>query len=160
RKGARMQRTLLLVGGILALSWQTSAPSAVGQDLILAPKPVLPGLTLHTPEKKFEDFDKVIKGAKEYDGLFKLYHKQDRLYAEVPPDQPDKPLLGPIAIARGMAMGGYTLNFEEQWVLLFHKVADDKLHLVRRNVRYQAKAGSPAAKAVETTYTDSVLLGL
>ena len=38
------------------------------------------------PEKKFEDFDKVIKGAKEYDGLFKLYQKEDRLYAEVRPD--------------------------------------------------------------------------
>ena len=40
-------------------------------------------------EKKFEDFDKLVKGAKEYDGLFKLYHKDDRLYAEIQPHQLD-----------------------------------------------------------------------
>src|SRR5262249_6699004 len=51
------------------------------------------------------------------------------------------------------------LNFDEQWVLLFKRVGD-KLHLVRRNVRFKAKPGSPEAAAVETTYTDSVLLAL
>ena len=56
-------------------------------------------------------------------------------------------------------MGGHTLNFDEQWVLLFKRVGD-KVHLIRRNVRFKAKPGSPIAKAVETTYTDSVLLAL
>lgn len=110
-------------------------------------------------EKKFEDFDKVVKGAKEYDGLFRMYHKDEHLYAEIRQDQQDKPFLCPIAIARGAGMGGYTLNFEEQWVLLFKRVGD-KVHLVRRNVRFRAKPGSPAAHAVETTYTDSVLMSL
>ncbi len=110
-------------------------------------------------EKKFEDFDKVVKGAKEYDGLFKLHQKDDKLYAEIKPDLLDKPLLCPIAVARGGGMGGYTLNFDEQWVLVFKRVGD-KVHLIRRNVRFQAKAGSPTAHAVETTYTDSVLMAL
>jgi hypothetical protein len=109
--------------------------------------------------KKFEDFDKVVKGAKEYEGLFKLYHKDEHLYAEIKPDQLDKPFLCPIAIARGAGMGGYTLNFDEQWVLLFKRIGD-KVHLIRRNVRFRAKPGSPAAHAVETTYTDSVLMAL
>src|SRR5262249_7141310 len=54
------------------------------------------------PEKKFEDFGKLTKGAKEYDGLFKLHHKDDHLYAEIQPFQFEKMLLCPIAIARGM----------------------------------------------------------
>jgi hypothetical protein len=112
------------------------------------------------PDLKLEPFDKVVKGAKEYDGLFKLYHKGENLYAEIRPDQLDRPFLLPIAVARGGGMGGFTLNFEEQWVLLFQKVGEGKLHLVRRNVRFKANAGSPVAKAVETTYTDSVLLAL
>jgi hypothetical protein len=112
------------------------------------------------PEKKFPEFDKVVKGAKEYDGLFKLYHKDEHLYAEIKPQQLGRPFLCPIAIARGMGMGGYTLNFDEQWVLLFKKVSDTKLHLIRRNVHFQARAGSPVARAVETTYTDSVLLSI
>jgi hypothetical protein len=116
-------------------------------------------------EKKFEDFDKVVKGAKEYDGLFRLYHKDEHLYAEIRQDQLDKPFLCPIAIARGAGLGGYTLNFDEQWVLLFKRIGDkehpgDKVHLIRRNVHFRAKPGSPAAHAVETTYTDSVLMAL
>src|SRR5215510_13777012 len=103
------------------------------------------------PEKKFGDFAKLVKGAKEIDGLFKLHHKDDHVYMEIQPQQFDKPLLAPIAIARGLGSGGSTLNDDDQWVLVFRRVGD-KVHLIRRNVRYQAKAGTPAAKAVETTY--------
>ncbi len=110
-------------------------------------------------EKKFEDFDKVTKGAKVHEGLFKLYRKDDRLLAEILPYQLDKPFLCPISIARGIGMGGHTLNFGDQWVLVFRRVGD-KLHLVRRNVRFQAKKNSSVAVAVETTYTDSVLMSL
>jgi hypothetical protein len=72
-----------------------------------------PGHTSGDSEKQFEDFDKVVKGAKEYDGLFKLYQKDENLYAEIRQDQLGKPFLCPIAIARGAGLGGYTLNFEE-----------------------------------------------
>jgi hypothetical protein len=111
------------------------------------------------PEKKFGDFAKLTKGAKEVDGLFKLWHKDDHVYMEIQPQQFDKPLLAPIAIARGLGSGGTTLNDDDQWVLVFRRVGD-KVHLIRRNVRYQAKPGTPAAKAVETTYADSVIMAL
>src|SRR5262249_39806580 len=71
----------------------------------------------------------------------------------------ERPFLLPIAIARGMGMGGHTLNFDEQWVVMFKRVGD-RVQLIRRNVRFTAKPGSPAAKAVEPTYTDSGLLAL
>ena len=146
--------------GALALGWWLCSP-------VLSQGPTVPGVTgtppaaavVPTPVKKFEDFDKVIAGAKEHDGLFKLYQKDENLYAEIRHDQLGKGFLCPIAIAKGAGMGGSTLNFDEQWVLLFKRVGD-KVHLVRRNVRFQARKGSPAAKAVETTYTDSVLLSL
>src|SRR5436309_15901587 len=65
--------------------------------------------------QKFEDFDKLVKGAREYDGLFKLFKKDDKLYAELKSMQLDRPFLCPIAIARGLGLGGHTLNFDEQW---------------------------------------------
>ncbi|HZY85863.1 MAG TPA: DUF5117 domain-containing protein, partial [Gemmataceae bacterium] len=130
-----------------------------GLALALCGHAAPPNAPADAPEKKFEDFDKVVKGAKEHDGLFRLYLKDDRLYAEIRPEQFDKPFLCPIAIARGMGLGGSTLNFDEQWLLVFKRVGD-KVHLVRRNVHFTAKAGSPAARAVETTYHDSVLLAL
>src|SRR4051794_26612237 len=63
---------------------------------------------------KLPEFDVVVKGAKEHDGLFKLYHKGDLLYAEIKPHQLDVPFLVPMSIARGHAggwmVGGDTLN--------------------------------------------------
>ena len=50
-----------------------------------------------------------------------------------------------------------TLNFDEQWVLLFKRV-NDKIQLIRRNVHHKAKAGSPTQKAMETTYFDDAVL--
>jgi len=136
-----------------------ACPHLAGLGLILALLGMTAPLPAQMEEKKFEDFDKVVKGAKEYEGMFRLYRKEGRLYAEIPTHLLDKPLLCPISIARGIRMGGHTLNFGEQWVVVFRKV-EDRLHLVRRNVRFQAKKNSPIARAVETTYTDSVLLSL
>ncbi|OWK36223.1 hypothetical protein FRUB_08786 [Fimbriiglobus ruber] len=112
------------------------------------------------PTKKFPDFAGVVKGAKVHEGLITLYQKDEHVYAELRPDQFDRPFLMPIAIAKGGgAMGGETRNFDEQWVILFKRVGD-KVFLSRRNVRYTAKVGSAAARAVETAYTDSVLMAL
>jgi hypothetical protein len=161
-----MRHVLRFVFGLSALAlgcWLT--PPVLGQPAEAGKlSGALPSgidlAALLNPDKKLEDFDKLVKGAKEYDGLFKLYQKEENLYAEIRQDQLDKPLLCPIAIAKGGGMmAGTTLNFDEQWVLAFKRVGD-KLHLVRRNVRFKAKPGSPAAHAVETTYADSVLLAL
>jgi hypothetical protein len=97
--------------------------------------------------------------AEVHDGLFKLFRKSDQLYLEIKPMQFDQQFLCPISIARGMAEGGSTLNFGEQWVLVFRKV-NDRVFLIRRNVRFQARAGTAISRAVETTYTDSVLMSL
>jgi hypothetical protein len=147
-----MRRLSLLVFAalLLTLGRPHNAPVAIGQVPTAGPSD-------HDPSR-FADFNRLVKGAKEYDGLYKLHLKDDHLYAEIQQHQFGRAMLCPIAIARGMGMGGYTLNFDEQWVLFFKRIGD-KVHLVRRNVHFQAKGG-PIAKAVETTYTDSVLLAL
>src|SRR5262249_46233887 len=50
-------------------------------------------------------------------------------------------------------------NSDEQWVVLFKRVGD-KVFLVRRNVRFQAQRDLPVNRAVETSYTDSILFAL
>ncbi len=145
----RFVRSTLALGAV-TLAWWLCSP-------VLSQSPADAGAG---PEKKFEDFDKVVKGAKEYDGLFRLYQKDENLYAEIRQDQFDRPLLCPIALAKGGGgMAGFTLNFDEQWVLAFKRVGD-KVHLIRRNVHFKAHPGSPTATAVDTTYSDSVLLAL
>jgi hypothetical protein len=153
-----MRTALLLRAGLLGLLGQAMAATAIHGQAVpekkAGPEAKPPA---NLADKKYEDFEKVTKGAKEIEGLFKLWHKDENLYMEIKEDQLNKPYLLPIAIARGMGMGGYTLNFGEQWVLLFRKITDEKIYLVRRNVRFTAKKSAPVAAAVETTYTDSVL---
>src|SRR5688572_26305166 len=108
---------------------------------------------------KFEEFDKVIAGARTHEGLFKLHQKEDHVYAELQPFQLDRPYLCSISLARGgMFQAGWILNSDEQWVITFKRVGD-KVHLIRKNVRYKSSPG-PLARAMETTYTDSVLMAL
>ncbi len=108
---------------------------------------------------KFEEFDKVTAGAKTTEGLFRLHQKDDHVLAEIQPFQFDRPFLCAVSLARGgMDQAGHTLNSDEQWVVMFKRVGD-KVHLVRKNVRFKTGSG-PLARAVETTYTDSVLLAL
>jgi hypothetical protein len=140
----RSARGLLIAAGLVALL------ATAGGQTQPAPPPDPP---------KYPEFATVTKGAKVSEGLFNLYQKDDTLLAEIQPFQLDKPFLLPIAIAKGAGVGGTTLNFEEQWVIAFRKVGD-KVFVVRKNVRHTAKAGTPEAKALDTTYTDSVLAAL
>lgn len=157
-----MRRSILLAFGVVAIlvGWHDGPSRATGQvpyQITTAERGGEHGSERETP--RFPDFNSVTKGAKIHEGFFKLYHKDDKVFMEIQPHQMNKPVLCPIAIARGAGKGGDTLNSDEQWVLLFKRVGD-KVHLIRRNVHFKAKAGSPIAKAVDTTYTDSVLMAL
>lgn len=162
-----MRRILLtaLIAATAMVGWLTIPTSTSGQ----VPGPVI----IHDGGGNFQggppmggpdggrgnEFAMATKGAKEHDGLFKLYQKDDRVLMEIRPDQMNKPYLCPIAVAKGGGMGGHTLNNDEQWVLLFKKVGE-KVQLVRRNVHFKAKPGTPTARAVDTSYADSVLMAL
>jgi hypothetical protein len=105
--------------------------------------------------------DKVVEGSTKLDGLFPLHYneKKQKLYMEIRRDQYNKDLILPISIARGAGLtylGGDTLNFGDQWVIQFKRVADRVL-VIRRNIKFTADSGSPQADAVNTSYTDSVI---
>src|SRR5262249_3545680 len=114
--------SMSLVGIVIFAQW-SPPPSAVGQELTVSSKP--PGLSgpssTQSPDHKYEYFNKVMEGAKEYEGLFRFYLKENRLYAEIQSSQFERSYLLPMAIARGMGLGGYTLNFDEQWVVFFRR---------------------------------------
>ena len=111
-------------------------------------------------KKEFEDFAKVTEDSKSYDGFFKLHQKKENLYCEIQPSQLDKPFLCMISVARGLGQGfllsGMTL---EEWMLVWRRVGD-KVHLVRKNVRFRADKGTPIAEAVDLGHNDSVLFSL
>jgi hypothetical protein len=111
------------------------------------------------PAPKFPDYATFLKGSKVIDGMFTLHQKDEHLYAEIGLGQLDRPYLVPMAIAKGAGVGGATLNFGEQWIIVFKRVGD-KVFVIRRNTKFTAKAGTPAARAMDTTYSDSILMAL
>lgn len=121
------------------------------------------GRSVWAEEPKFPDFAKVVAEAKTHEGLLRLHRKKEHLYAELAPGDFQREFLLLISISRGIGegelLGGMSLYYGDDWILTFRRV-DDRVHLVRKNVRFQADAGSPSAKAVQNSFTDSVLAAL
>ena len=122
------------------------------------------------PADKYPPFDKLLpeKERKEYSGedgkgLMKLYVKDDRLFAEISSGIMNQDLLMLISISHGIGqtplVAGMSWGFGDDGLYQFRKVGE-RIQLIRRNVRFKAKANSPEAKAVDLAYTDSVLFSL
>jgi hypothetical protein len=105
----------------------------------------------------------LLKDAKVVEGLFMLYRKDTKLYAELGSAHYNTNYIVLISIARGVGQGvlmpGMTWKNDEDWVWQFRKV-ENRVLIVRRNFRFRAKSGSPQAGAVQNAYTDSVLFSL
>ncbi len=111
-----------------------------------------------TDEKKFRDYNDVIRGASKIEGYFNLHRKDEHLYIEIVPHQFDHEFLVPVMLARGLGHAGWPLD-GDTLVLYFHR-AGDKVQLVRKNFYFKAPDHSPLEKAVKQNYTDSVLMAL
>ena len=115
------------------------------------------------PKPKYPPYTDVLKEFKAVDGLIKLHHKGNHVYAELTSGQLNKDFIVLISIAKGIGEGnllaGMTWGFGDDWLWQFRKV-DDNIQIVRRNVRFRAAHGSPEERAVKLAYTDSVLFSL
>jgi len=115
------------------------------------------------PKSKYPPYEDVLKDAQKISALITLYRKDDRLLAELDARNLNRDLIVLITIARGIGqspiVGGFSWNFGDDAVWQFRR-AGERIHLVRKNVRFTADKGSPDAAAVSVAYTDSVLFSL
>ncbi len=100
---------------------------------------------------------------KKNEGMFTLYQKDQKLLVHIKSSDLGKDYIVLTSIARGicrgMVLGGMSWGFGDDAIWTFKKV-DDKIHVIRRNVRFKAKKGTPEADAVKLAYSDSVLYAL
>ena len=112
---------------------------------------------------KKSKFQLLTAGKKKVSGLFDLYYTEQKLYVVIKSSHLNKNFIILPSIARGissgMVLGGMTWGFGDDILWTFRKVGD-KIHVIRRNVHYRAKAGTPEAAAVKLAYSDSVLYAL
>ncbi|MEQ8848214.1 zinc-dependent metalloprotease [Botrimarina sp.] len=112
---------------------------------------------------KYPPASKVLKDTKEIEGVVKMHLSDEKLFAELKSSDLDKDFIVLITIAKGIGqaplLGGYSWNFDDNWVWQFRKQGDN-IHIVRRNVRFKAASGTPTSEAVKLAYTDSILFSL
>lgn len=110
-----------------------------------------------TPSK----FETLTTGMKKIEGLLTVYTKDQQILMELKQQQLGQDFLMLSSIARGasqgMVLGGMTWGDDVLWS--FKKVGE-KIHVLRRNVKFKAKPGSPEAAAVKMAYSDAVLYAL
>lgn len=111
-------------------------------------------------------FDSAIAGAKKAEGfaqdkMWNVYYKDQQILVDLKNNQLNQDFIVLTSIARGVSsgpvIGGMTWGDDVLWS--FRKVGD-KMHVLRRNVRFKAKPGTPEANAVKIAYGDSVLYAL
>ncbi|MHC2070921.1 zinc-dependent metalloprotease [Bremerella sp. T1] len=105
----------------------------------------------------------ILKDFKKQDGLIPTYHKGNRMFFELNSSHYNGEFIVLISIARGAGIdplyGGMSWGFGDDWVWSFRKV-DDRVHIVRKNVRFKAQDGKPESRAVKHAYNDSVLFSI
>jgi len=144
----------LIVGVVSVVSTAVSTGIAWGQTAPAAsPAPA--------PQKS--PYEMATTGTKKVEGLWTLHTKDQQILAEISPSHLGQNFIVLVSISRGvsrgMVLGGMSWGFGDDIIWTFNKVGD-KLHLIRRNVRFKAASGSPEASAVKLAYSDSVLYSL
>lgn len=113
--------------------------------------------------KSKSKFETATSGARKSEGLWTVYSKDQQVLVDLKNSQFDHNYIVLTSIARGissgMVLGGMSWGFGDDIVWSFRKVGD-KVHVLRRNVRFKAKQGTPEANAVKFAYSDSVLYAL
>ncbi len=119
--------------------------------------------TSKSPSSSKPTYAEVVKDFSAIDGMIKMHRKGNRLLAELSGSDLNKDYIVLISIAKGIGrgplLGGMTWGFGDDWIWQFRK-SDDRIHVVRRNVRFKAKKGDPQERAVGLAFTDSVLFSL
>ncbi|MBA4029505.1 MAG: hypothetical protein C0478_01100 [Planctomyces sp.] len=140
--------------------WWLMAVMAVAAAMLAEPMISVGSAQEAAPDK----FQLATKGAKKVEGLWTVYSKDQQILVEFKPAQLQQEYLMLSSLARGVSgVGNGFLSSGMTWgddvIWTFRKVGE-KVHLLKKNVRFKAKPGSPEATAVSLSYSDSVMYAL
>jgi hypothetical protein len=106
---------------------------------------------------KDKTFEETVKDAKVIKGLFTLYQTDEKVFLEIQPDQLDKMYILSLTCESGLGEGGfYGAEMCGQTPVTFHKEGKN-IQLIAKNTRFVAKEGLPIRRAVNRSFSDSIL---
>src|SRR5579863_2993174 len=101
-------------------------------------------------------YDRFTEGATSQAGLFTIWRKQGQLYLELAPNQLDKQYLLAPVLASGLGGGLFSGIDFDPILLAFHRNGAT-MYTTEQNPHATARAGSPAADAVDVSFPQSVM---
>ncbi|MGH8849406.1 MAG: zinc-dependent metalloprotease, partial [Casimicrobiaceae bacterium] len=105
-------------------------------------------------QKPFAD---VVKDAKEEPGFFNVYRKDEKVWLEIRPDQIDRPFFLQENRTQGIGeRDPFTSPMLRSYIVEFHRLGN-LVQLIAKNTQFLAAAGTPIARAVRESTSDSLL---
>lgn len=127
-------------------------------------KPDIPNNKVSQDSKKsqLQPFAQVVKDTDKLQGLFTLYrHKETgKIYLELKPEQLNKNYLSTVTMESGIGERGIYSGVPLQDFLFYFRRVNNNLHFVLRNVNFRTRPGDPQARALNRSFSDSVLYSL
>src|SRR6185312_689617 len=102
-------------------------------------------------------FAEVVKDAKEQPGVFNVYSKDEKGWLEIQPEQIDRPFFLQANRTQGIGeRDPFPSPMLRSYVVEFHRVGN-LVQLLAKNTQFIALAGTPLARAVRESTSDSLL---
>ena len=109
-------------------------------------------------------FASLTQGSRRIDGMLTLWQKEDKVWLELKPEDFNKPMFFSPKISQGLGegglFGGTMLRSYTEWgapqIVEFRKI-HNLVQLVALNETFRAQAGTPQARAVDASYSVSLI---
>ncbi|WP_250122931.1 zinc-dependent metalloprotease [Chroococcidiopsis sp. CCMEE 29] len=117
--------------------------------------------TKESKQSDLKPFDEVVKNTSAVKGLFTLYsNKEGSIYLEIKPEQLNKNYLSTVTMESGIGERGIYSGMPLHDFLFYFRRVNNNLHFVVRNVNFRTSPGSPQARSLDRSFSDSVLYSL
>ncbi|MFQ5695561.1 MAG: DUF5118 domain-containing protein, partial [Terriglobia bacterium] len=111
------------------------------------------------PKDKEKPFEEVVKKMEKIEGFFTFYRdKEDgKVLLEIPPEWVDKDFILSAKVEQATGERGlYGTIMMGEAIFQWRKIGK-RVQLVEKNIRFRAAEGSAPARAIEKSFTDSIL---
>lgn len=158
---ARCMRRAVAAAATLAVSASLAAFAQTPEPPAPAPAPAAetapPPIATPAQPPRLRPYREVLRDAKAAPGFFTLHRKDDKVWLEIRPEQFDQPFFFAYNIPRSIGERGlYGSQMGGSRIAFFRQIGD-RVQLIARNEEFFAAQGTPQARFVAESFSDSLI---